>query len=145
MTAPESSADLLRRAADRLDQLATAATGERWEASAKYPEAWTVEARWPPLPPPPRRGVRNPPERHHTVVEESGDGDVPEHDARYIAAMGPQVAAPLAAWLRTEADKADGPIARDIAAGRVRIDMPAAQPSPALVFARALLGEEETP
>lgn len=48
----------------------------------------------------------------------------------------------------TEADKVDGPLYADVYAGRVWIDIPSDRlaTSPAITFARALLGEtEKTP
>lgn len=119
MTAPESSADLLRRAADRLDQLAAATTGDRWEVVENYPDMWVVSPLW----------NRPPPKRTGYVASESDSGDLAEPDVHWIAAMGPQVAAPIAAWLRGAAPQVEWRY--DTAGYREAIE-----------FARLLLGED---
>ena len=142
MTANETPAALLRRAADRLDALAEAASGTRW---------WTVlddgrglvyadTPRWPG-----ETGMG-----HLAVAYESNRGDISEEDATWMGVLGPQIAAPLSAWLRAEAQRVGGPISDNVAAGRVRIEHHSWGPvastphAPALALARSILGEAGT-
>ncbi len=120
-----ASSDVLRRAAEKLDQLAAETTGHRWEAVENYPGMWVVAPAW--VEPPTKKGVRNPPRPHGYVASESNTGDIAEPDVRWMVTCGPQVAAPLAAWLRGHADY--------IAAVQCSAD------SDALALARAILGE----
>ncbi len=87
------SADLLRRAADRIEALAKGASPAPW--------VWTWREDW---------GCGE----WHTVTSSATDFDVAaggyegggverEEDAKWIAILGPQIAGPLAAWLRGEA------------------------------------------
>lgn len=144
VTAPEPPASLLRRAADELESRAAATTGDWWEAVENYPGAWVVRPRWT-QPSIPHRGVRNLPEASSYVASESSQGDIEEGDVKWMAALGPQVAAPLAAWLRAEADLAEvvdrrpGPIADMTGMGSTSL---APFGSPALTLARVLLHEE---
>lgn len=96
-----SDADLLRRAADLLDRLSAAITPGPWHLDAVYTieqgcrclSCWETWA-W---------GVREVdgpegPDQCSAAIH------VGHGDAEWMATLGPQVAAPLAAWLRTEAD-----------------------------------------
>lgn len=131
MTASETPAVVLRRAAARLVELAEATSRDRWEAVENYPDMWVVSALTD-QPPVPRTGVRNPYIPSFYVAAEASDGDMQPGDAHYIAALGPQVAAPLSAWLRSEADQFE------------RDGWSDAQGDwPPLAFARTLLGETE--
>lgn len=131
MTANETPAALLRRAADRVDALAEAASGTRW---------WTVlddgrglvyadTPRWPG-----ETGMG-----HLAVAYESNRGDISEEDATWMGVLGPQIAAPLAAWLRAEADCAEHPL---IVFGGATVHSPTTDQ--AVAFARSILGEAET-
>lgn len=109
MTANETPAALLRRAADRLDETAAETSPEPWAT----PRVRAVLVPW-------------------------------------VALMSVEIAAPLAAWLRAEAQRVGGPIYDDVAAGHVRIEhhswgTVASTPyAPALALARSILGEAET-
>lgn len=84
MAEVSSPVEVLRAAADRLDQLADAAAPGPWEADLR--------------------------EVHDSIgngiATESDFGDLAEADADWIAMLGPQVAPALSAWLRAEADTA---------------------------------------
>lgn len=128
------SADLLRRAAAAVEQLAAGATPEPW--------VWTWREDW---------GCGE----WHTVTSSATDFDVAtggyegggverEEDAKWITTLGPQVAAPLAAWLRAEAQIAEAIDRRpDPIAEMVGLDQDQLRPysGPALDFARAVLDE----
>lgn len=151
MTANETPAALLRRAADRLDEIAAATSRDRWEAVENYPGMWVVSA-VKDQPPVPKKGVRNPHVPSYYVAEESSHGDLTPGDVHYIAAMGPQVAAPPAAWLRSTADDAqmvdDANEAARARATRTGGDghtflIQNPYVAHAAAFARSILGEEE--
>lgn len=120
MTTSETSADLLRRAADRLDELAGMATPGPWliefNFTGETPQALFVEC-------------------DEDLVRDCYDGTrgigALDHspDNVWAATLSPHVAAALAVWLRSAADDADeiGPDFRAVA------------------VARALLGETEAP
>lgn len=121
------SADLLRQAADLIEQRAADATLDRYEAVENYPGCWQVHAVGPELRPPPHKGINNPQRERFNVAEDSQEGDIREGDAHWIAMLGPQVAVPLVAWLRFEAGHFDR-LGR-----RVRV----------VDFARAVLDEKQ--
>lgn len=132
----ESPAVLLRRAADHLDELAKGATTKHgaWLADHTLPgdEACVM--------------VVTNAEKGWAQILFAADWGT-DADARWIAALSPVVAAPLAAWLRAEAHLADLCDARpDPIAEQLGIDQAALAPfdSPAVALARALLGETET-
>lgn len=139
------SADLLRRAADLIERRAAEATFDRYEAVENYPGCWQVHAVGPDLRPPPHKGIRNPQQGRFSVAEDSQEGDIREGDAHWMAMMGPQVAVPLAAWLRKEAVSEDAVAAFVVAEGRT--DDPAMiaaterRHEHARAFARTVLGE----
>lgn len=127
MTALDSPSALLRRAATRVEELAAAATPGPWVSVESYFEEWLVDS--------PSSNIAN----------ESSCGGIEKGDAEWMALAGPQVAAPLAAWLRAEADLAEvvdrrpGPIADMTGMGSTSL---APFDSPALTLARVLLHEE---
>jgi hypothetical protein len=92
VTAPESPSALLRRAADRLDELALAAAAGPWSADASIPYGHRVgtsgESDW------------------VAWTGEHGE-DRSADDARYIAAMHPPTGRAVAAMLRAAADDAE--------------------------------------
>lgn len=138
------SADLLRKAADRLDSYAAPLVDERWDYDKfSDDEPWVV------------------------LLDQDFDGDdiptvatlgrecIDRDRGGWIAKMGPQVAGPLSQWLRTAADAvdrypgmADGP---DSAFVRLMLD--SAQPpayryttefvQAALTFAGTVLSEPD--
>ena len=112
------SIDQLRRAADRLDQLAAEATPGPWRAVENYPDAWIVCS------------------GQVDVAREAGGGDIEPGDAQWIATLGPQVAAKLAAWLRWEAARLDAIERKHPALPRVPENAPTK-------LARVLLGETD--
>lgn len=83
------SADLLRRAAERLEELAANTSAGPWQLIGDWgiPNGWT--AVW-------SAGVGQ-------YVAENPGSTVSRPDVQWIATLGPQIAAPLAAWLRAEA------------------------------------------
>lgn len=95
MTAPESPASLLRRAAARIDQLAAETSGDSWNAVENYPDAWVVRAHY----------AQKPPGSAEYLAAESSHGDMKPADVRWMVALGPQVAPHLSSWLRFEADQ----------------------------------------
>jgi uncharacterized protein YfdQ (DUF2303 family) len=104
------SAELLRRAATKLEELAADTTRGPWDVEHDY------------------SGVVADSDYGGTVS--IGGFDRPG-DNEWAATMGPQIAAPLAAWLRAEATRFENE------------GWDGAEPDWApLVFARALLGEE---
>lgn len=122
----ESPAEVLRAAARKLDDLAAAATPGPWaQASAEEmghgynPSVlgkngqWVAEAG-------PERGIDAP----------DGNGTA---DSAWMAALNPAVAPALSAWLRAEAD---------VVAVAIGHGIPQRDDTPALAFARALLGED---
>jgi transcriptional regulator GlxA family with amidase domain len=109
-----SPVEVLRAAADRLDQLAESTSPSPWEA------------------PRPNAGLH---EVHDSagngIATESDFGDLAEADADWIAMLGPQVAPALSAWLRESASIAEY-------YNDERPHLPA--PRHALAFARMVLG-----
>jgi hypothetical protein len=100
VTAPESPSALLRRAADRLDELAGAATKGPWADEASIPYGHRV-------------GSADETDRVAWTGEHGESGS--EADARYIAAMHPPAGAAFAAMLRAAAIMAKGlPEAEDV-------------------------------
>lgn len=89
-----SHAELLRRAAERIEQLKPESSG--WHAinaDEDFDDEWQVACDAPPA----LAGLGG-----FYVAD-----DLSESFARWAALMGPQVAAPLAAWLRVEADASE--------------------------------------
>lgn len=100
-------AELLREAANRIEHMAAAATAGPWFADENE-NCWRLHGRfehagWPGGVGPSKQ-ILKAPKRNTPYAEywpEQGDAD-------WITTMHPGVAAPLAAWLRAEADQQDG-------------------------------------
>lgn len=123
MTTPESPSLLLQRAADKLTELAEAATSGRWYATKhEYgAEVYSTVG-----------GMSE------AVAADRNAGGVGWDDADWIVAMSPAVATPLVAWLRGESKEAQ--VYR-------RQDWSAVEAWSSMRFARLVLGlsvEEET-
>ena len=120
------TAELLRRAADRIEQLAAEAKPGPWIRDTGIDhqggEVLLVSS-------------ANVTDQFPVVAEMGGTAVIDQRNAAWIATLGPQVAAPLAAWLREEAHL--GPLYQIDGQNRDP-DFP----SPAVQLARAILGEE---
>lgn len=125
MSTAETSSALLRRAADRLDELAAAAPAGPWR---------DVQNGW---------CIRSEPTAERSTWATVTDAPYPGASP-WITTLSPLVAPHLSSWLRAEATLLDGPIQQDVNAGHVRIESPpvALPVSPALALARTILGEE---
>ena len=122
MSATEQVARL-RAAADLIEQRASAASPGPWRAVEWYAGSLEVVD---------RAGAG--------IATESSTGDVKMSDARWMAMLGPQVAAPLAAWLRAEADDADLIVAGNLVGGSAGKATTAA----ALIVADVILAAQES-
>lgn len=110
-----TSADVLRRAADLVEERARPLADEKWDSVENYPDSYVVRSTG--------RGY---------IATESGTGDIDKADADWMAMLGPQVSALLAAWLRAEARQWD----------RIAHLDDGATDHPALALALAILGEQ---
>lgn len=133
---PVTASDVLRRAAEKLDQLATAATSGPWRTADVEGILYVASARSGPV----TMGIDAPvcgclPDCDTGgVAMERDESEGGRADADWMAALGPQVAAPLAAWLRTTAADHDRRELLFLVGG-------GAPAEAALAFAYAVLGE----
>jgi hypothetical protein len=119
-----SAAETLRQAADLIEQIAANTPAGPWR---DVQDGWCIRSE----PSPDRTSWR-------TVC----DGPNP-FARRWITTMGPQVAGPLAAWLRAEAESDDNPMCVVVegATPPLVARVPAMATPYALAMARAILGE----
>lgn len=94
MTPTESPSALLRRAADRLEGLASAVPEGPWALGGIGDYGWTVH-------------MGDPASRTFESIDTRMDSEEGRALAAYIATMGPLTALPFAAILRAAADDAD--------------------------------------
>lgn len=128
------TAELLRRAADLIEQRAKTATNGPW----RWDTFRDIDELTHPM------GIGGMPVHPLNVLKVSHE-DWPANDAdkEWIAMLSPVIAAPLAAWLRIEADMADNPLCVVVegAAKPLAARVPATAQPFALAMARAILGE----
>lgn len=126
MTTTESPAALLRRAVAYLEGICP--LGEEWDHDS-YTDRAEVWAE-----------IGDGQDRELVTVIPAGTWKV--DNAAWIAAMGPQVRAPLIAWLRVEADRVDRTVSSWHPSWKQAIAAVGEQAhGPAVALARALLGE----
>jgi hypothetical protein len=132
-------AAVLTRAADRLDELAARSHAAPWWVVEDHGRDFTGEGYSSILVTSGPQAVTSRGPRSVAVMIDSGvgDGDDILSSAAWIAAMSPAVAAPLVAWLRSEADAA-----RLV---QEATGVPQGGAREAVEFARLALGEPATP
>lgn len=129
-------AEVLRAAADRIDQLAAATTPGPWRTADVEGIFYIASANHGPV----TMDNDGPvctcsgPDENGGVAIERDESEGGRGDADWMVALGPQVAPQLSAWLRAEADAHQRREALMLVGG-------GAATAHALAFARSLLGE----
>lgn len=115
-----SPVEVLRAAADRLDQLAESTSPSPWVADLHEVHDWGWDG----------------------IATKSDFGDLAEADADWIAMLGPQVAPALSTWLRTTSIYVEEAVESSMWTPSALVDWVAEHPAygPALTFARMVLG-----